>query len=488
MNSKSGKTMSSSVWSACEASAGQVISFLVFLVMARLLNVADFGVIALANIYILFAQYLVFQGLGQAIVQFQDLDEEHLSTAFWINLGLGLILAAGTFCSAGLLAVWFSQPALAGVLRLLSPILILAALADIQTNLLARRMQFKSLALRTLLSYTMGGVVGIGMALKGFGVWSFCGQQLVIWLVNLVALWAASEWRPRLNFSPDKARRLLKFGSNLLWVDLVGLAYRRVDQVLVGRFAGSQMLGFYAVGSRVSSLVGEVLIRSFARVSLSTLSRLQDDAARFTAMLYRIFEMQWAIILPVALGAALLAGEIVEAFFGAAWVSAVPVMQVLLLGIPFEALSAVHFSALIARGHPRWCSILTTFHALLNLLFCGLAIRHGSGAVAWAVTLRAVVIYPLEILAVKRVLPLSVRHVAGALLPLLGAVGIMAAGVYFIGQTVPASLPVSVRLGIGILVGAVLYVLALVVLKPRLTRELWSYRRLLMPMPKWSAP
>jgi hypothetical protein len=122
------------------------------------------------------------------------------------------------------------------------------------------------------------------------------------------------------------------------------------------------------------------------------------------------------------------------------------------------------------------------------LLLCVLAIRHGSSAVAWAVTIRAVVIYPLEILAVKRVLPLSGRSVAKALLPLAGAVGVMAGGVYLTVQTLPANLPAMLRLGATVLMGATLYLLTLVLLKPKLMRDLWSYRRLLPLLPKLSSP
>jgi len=473
------QTISSSLWSGIEAFAGQGISFAVFFILARLLSPSDFGLIALANIYVLVVQYLIFQGLGQAILQFEDLDEEHLSTIFWLHLALGVLFCGLTFVAGGWVSVWFGAPGLSAILQMMTPIFLLAALTDVQNNLLGRRMNFKSLALRTLVSSAVGGVVGIGMAVAGFGVWSFVGQQVATWVINLAILWTASEWRPRFFFSQTKAGQLLRFGSNLLWVDLVGLASRRVDQLFVGRFFGASALGFYAVGSRVSSLVGEVMIRSLSRVSVSGLSRLQHDAARFTQALYAIFELQIAVILPVAIGAALLAGDVVRLFFGAQWEAAVPVMQVLLLAAPFEAMSAVHCSALISRGQPRWCSLLTTGHAVVNLLLCWLAASHGPTAVAVAVAVRAALLYPLEVIAVKRVVPLSGTRVFKELWPLFAATLLMALGVSFVSRLFGETGPLSLRLTAAVATGAAIYTAALTALKPRLAQEIWSYRRFL---------
>ncbi len=460
-----------------ESFAGQAIAFLVFLLMARLLSPADFGLIALANIYVLIVQYLIFQGLGQAIIQFEDLDDEHLNTVFWINLAAAFGFVFLTWVLSDSIADWFSAPALALILKSLSPIFILAALTDVQNNLLTRHLQFKALALRTLISYAMGGAVGITFASLGFGVWSFVAQQLTVWLINFISLWTASTWRPQWMFSKPKAKRLLAFGVNLLGVDLMNLASKRSDQSVVGRSLGPQALGFYAVGARVSSLVSEILVKSLSRVTLSGLSRLQNETERFLGALYRIFEMQIVIALPAATGMALLANPIVQLCFGAKWLPGVPIMQVLLLAIPFEALSAVHFSALVALGRPRSCSILMTLHALVNILFCVLAASHGVLAIAGAVALRVLILYPLEVWAVKQIIPLSILRVLQSLAPILLATVSMA----LITHTILRITPVAgiAQLIVGITVGTAAYTGTLALVQPRLIRELWQIKKIL---------
>ena len=397
-------------WSALESLSGQAISFVVFLVMARLLTPADFGVVAIANIYVLIVQFFIFQGLGQAIIQFEDLDDAHLNTVFWINLAVGGTFFAATLLSAGVIGVAFHSPSLAPILRGLSPVFILAALTDVQNNLLTRKLQFRALAFRTFFSYLLGGIVGVILAWKNFGAWSLVGQQLTVWLINLLALWTSSAWRPSLTFCPARSRRLLRFGVQILWVDILSLVNRRADQLFIGKFLGPITVGFYAVGSRVAMLVSEVLARSFSRVSFSALSRIQNDAARFRNALLEIVEMQSAIIFPAAIGLALVTPEVVQICFGPKWNSAIPIMQILLLACPLDALSGAHQAALVSQGKPSGSSQLATAHAVTNLIGFAIAIHWGALAVATAFSARAVLLFPVELFALHRALAFPIAH------------------------------------------------------------------------------
>ena len=468
------KTVQGVAWSGVEGLSGQAISFLVFIVLARFLSSRDFGVVAIANLYVLIAQFFVFQGLGQAIIQFEDLDEKHLDTVFWLNLSVGCFILLVTNVIAVPVAAWFAMPGLAAILRGLSPIFVLAALTDVQNNLLTRRLQFRQLALRTLTSYLAGGIVGIGLAWEGAGAWSLVGQQVTIWAVNLVALWTASTWRPGFDFCPQRAKRLSRFGVKLLWVDLTGLLNRRADQLFVGKFLGAAAVGFYAVGARVATLLSEVLIRSLARVSVSALSRLQDQAERFTAAFYQIVEMQSVFVLPATIGLALLAPDVVHLFFGVKWEASVPIMQVLLLACPFEALSAIHQSVLVARGRPAWCSAIATVHAAVNVLAFAVAIHWGARAVAIAFSARAALLYPLELMVLRRVAGISILKTLALFTPQILAVLVMAAAVYGLRRQWTSG-AAGARLGVLIAIGALVYGAVLQLLNRRVSGELWTY-------------
>jgi len=464
-------------WSALESFGGQAISFLVFLVLARLLSARDFGIIAIANIFVLIAQYLIFQGLGQAILQFEDLDDAHLDTVFWINLAIGVALLLATLAGASAAESWIRTPGLGPILRGLAPVLLLAALTDVPNNLLTRELRFRRLASRTLVSYAAGAAAAIFSATRGAGAWSLVAQQLTIWLVNFLMLWTATPWRPRLHFCPARAGRLLRFGSHLLWADLVGLVNRRSDQLFVSRFFGPIIGGFYSVGARVASLVSEVLVRSFGRVTVSLLSRLQNDGARFNAAVYEAAEMQSALILPAAVGLAIVAPDVCALFIGPKWAPAVPIMQALLLACPFDALSTVHQSTLVARGRPHWCSSLSTAHALANVALFALLIHWGPLAVAAGYAIRAMLLYMVELLVLRHVAALSPARFLRLLSPQAGAALLMAGALLLTREHLKYA-PPPILLGISILTGAATYAGAAALLNPRLVAELWSYRLL----------
>ncbi|HEX8372231.1 MAG TPA: lipopolysaccharide biosynthesis protein [Chthoniobacterales bacterium] len=459
-------------WSAAESIAGQTISFLLFLVLARLLAPADFGVVAVANLCVMVIQSFIFLGMGQAIVQFSDLDEQHLDTVFYINLFSGLFFFVLTITASSILGQWFQTPLLASVLCWLSPVFLIAGLTDVQNNLLVREMNFRALALRTLLSYVAGGIVGVVMAVKGAGVWSLVGQQLTTAFMNLVVLWTASRWRPGLKFSSSRAKVLSRFGMHMMWVDLVGMVNRRADQFVVGKFIGPVQVGFYAVGARVSMLITEVMSKSVARVTLSALSRLQDDMVRFRSVLLEMTEMQTAVVFPTAIGLALVAPEVMQIFFGSKWAASVPVMQALVLACPFEALSGAHQSALVAKGKPQLSSILTSVHAVLNVIAVALAVHWGTTAVAAAFLIRALIMYPVELIVLHKAIDLPVGQVLRLLIPQVVASAVMAAIVALVQRALSVDTPILLRLVLAIASGAAVYMVVLFILNPTLLKRM----------------
>jgi PST family polysaccharide transporter len=471
--------MRAASWAAIESMGGQCISFIVFLVMARLLTPADFGAVALANIYVAFSQVLIFQGLGQAIVQKADLSPEDLEAAFWINLGFGILVAAATLPVCQPVAEWFHSPGLAGLMRWLSPIFILSALADVQTNLLAREFAYKSLAVRTIVAFSCGGLVGILMARAGYGIWSLVGQQLTVAVFNVALLWTASPWRPRFRFSGAHAWTMWHFGARLMGHEFVSLGSRRSDLFFVGRYLNTVAAGTYAVAARVSTLLNEIVVRSMSRVSLASLARLQGEPAGMGSAFSRIMQMQSCLIFPAAAALSFFAREVVLVTVGPHWVSAVPAMRVLLLAIPLEALSALNAAAIIARGRPGWVSLLTCVHAGFNILLFAIVARWGIVAVATAYLLRAILLYPVELTYLRRLIPISMQQICESCLPPLIAVVAMTALASFIRTLLPAGCPPILLLLAGLPASAAIYGAALAILRRDLIFNTWSDLKML---------
>jgi O-antigen/teichoic acid export membrane protein len=165
-------------WSALESWGRQAISFGVFFLLARLLGPGTFGLVALSSVFLAFLQVFLDQGFSQAIVQRQNLEPEHLDTAFWTNLGVSILLATTSIACAGLVSDLFKEPQITSIIRCSSLGLLLSAFSSVQDAILQRKLAFKALATRSLVGVVIGGVVGVSMAFMGFGVWSLVGQQL----------------------------------------------------------------------------------------------------------------------------------------------------------------------------------------------------------------------------------------------------------------------------------------------------------------------
>ncbi|MCY7278519.1 MAG: oligosaccharide flippase family protein, partial [Phormidesmis sp. CAN_BIN44] len=183
------KAVKGIAWSFIQSYGNQVITLVVFLLLARLLTPEVFGLIALANIFINFIQIFLDQGLGEAIVQRKELEPEHLDTAFWTNVASGAILMSIGLLSADLVAQFFHEPKLSSVIRWLSLSLIIGSLNVVQRALLRRNLAFKTLAIRTLIASLVAAVVGIIMAFQGLGVWSLVGMTLTERIIGTAILW-----------------------------------------------------------------------------------------------------------------------------------------------------------------------------------------------------------------------------------------------------------------------------------------------------------
>lgn len=249
----------------------------VTVVLASMLGPRTFGVVAIATIFIYFLQVFLDQGLATAIVQREDLQEGHLDSAFWMNVGWSIVLAAAAIALSGLWANLNDLPELQDVTIVLSATLVLRGLIIVQQSLLEREMRFKQLALRSNVATLVGGIAGIGLALGGAGVWALVVQQIAFDVVSLGLLWGMSDWRPRFAFSRPHARQLLGYSGSVLFANLAGFLNRRSDALFLGMLFGPTVVGIYRLADRLVDTVLELTMRPIGLVSLPHFSRLQDD-------------------------------------------------------------------------------------------------------------------------------------------------------------------------------------------------------------------
>jgi PST family polysaccharide transporter len=446
-------------WSALRNWGSRIVTLAVWIVLARILSQEAFGLIAAATAYVALVNVFVEQGFVSAIIQREEVEDGHLDTAFWTSVALGVVLAGASVVAAPFVARFFDQPQLGPIIAWMAPALVLAALAGMPQALFERALDYRLLAIREFIAVAVGGVVGVAMAVQGYGVWSLVGWQLSERTASVAVLWAATTWRPGVAVTARHFRDLFSFGINIVGTNLLDYLNNRSDDLIILYVLGPTALGFYEIAYRLFTNGTQLVAQSVSSVAFSTFSRIQGDVARLRRAFYTTTQVASVVAFPLFLGAAALAPQLVELLFGAKWLpQSAQVFQVLAaLGV-LHAVFYFNGPVMLAMGKPHWRLGLNTLNAVANVAVVLAVVQWGIVAVAAAYTVRGYVLAPLQVWVVRRLLRFRVREYMRRLLPALlcslAMAGIVAGAVYLAAGRVGI---VGV-VGGGVLLGAVVYV------------------------------
>ncbi|EAW36468.1 lipopolysaccharide biosynthesis protein [Lyngbya sp. PCC 8106] len=466
------KAIQGVVWSVIQNWGSQAGSLIVFLILARLLTPEAFGLIGLANVFLAFMRIFLEQGFSQALIQRQEIEPEELDTAFWTHVVSGLLLTIISFLLSGFIAGIFDQPKLIPIIQCFSFLFFFKSLSHVHKAILSREFAFKVMAVRTIIGITIGGIVGIVMALSGFGVWSLVSQQFIYEAVEVFIIWGAIDWRPKLRFSFKHLRSLLSFGSNILALKFLSFFNKRTDNLLIGYFLGEVALGYYMIAFRVLEVMNQLLISTTKQVALPTFSRLQTEPERFRQAFYKVTLFTSLIAFPTFLGMIIFTPELVLVLFGEQWLPSVPVMQILAFAGIINAISFFNSSVFIAMGKPSWKLKVSLLNAILNFIACLLAVKSGIVAVAAAYVISSYLGFPVSQWAISKLIHIPVRtylkqFISPAICSLIMIFGIVTFK-YFLINLVDEKILII----LGTAIGIVIYGLSVRVLYPPIFEDL----------------
>lgn len=416
-------------WAFVMTTGQRGIGILLTFVLAAMLGPSDFGLIAMAGAYIIFVEMFVAQGMGAAIIQRKDLKDEHLDSIFWLILSGSVVLALISIAISPWWAAVNDLPRLATVISVLSILIPIKGLTVVQNALLQRKMDFRNLALLTGAASIIGGVVGVAMALSGYGVWSLVAQQLVGSVLATAIMWKVSSWRPRLRFSYRRVRELFGF-SNGVFVSHLGVyTAGQSDAILMGVFFGPIAVGLYRLADRIMDMFLEVATRSIQVVSLPQFASLQDDPPKLRASLLSCIRLSTAITIP---GMTILAvsSDQLMALIDAKWAPAASVLQIVVFMGMAKSVTLFCGPVLLAQGRSKtvaalvWTlAILTTgLIAIVSMTLATADVLQQITAVALSRTGLFIVIYGTATLIVtNRLCGIPLRQLGAAIRPGISA-------------------------------------------------------------------
>lgn len=448
-----GKSIRGVIWSLADKGGSGLISVVVHILLARLLVPEYFGIIAMARVGVEFIGLFKDLGFAQAIIQRDEIDDEHLDTGLWTLFGIGMVLAVIGFACAPLIAMAFEEPELETVFKVLVLQLPIAGTSAIPIALLKRRMRFKVLSVRSLFAVTTGGLVAVVMAFLGFGVWALVAKSLVDACVGAIVLWAAIDWRPAIGYSKRHFKDLFSFGANITASNFVNFFTRQADDIIIGYFLGSRALGFYSVAYEILLALTDLLARTMTGVAFPAFSRLQHETARLKEAFVMSVYGASLLSFPVFFLFAAVAPEFFEVVYGEKWLDSAPIAQILAFVGVLHTAALFNPPILKAKGKPNWEFLLSTVNAIGNV--CGFLIgaQFGVEGVALAFVLWGYFFTPIELYFVHKLVAFEVgdylKKVGRSFFASLSIAGL----VWLLGRATDPWLPVWLKLALMIAAG-----------------------------------
>lgn len=466
-----GKVISNFIWRFAERCGAQLVSFVVSIVLARLLEPSVYGTVALVTVFTTILQVFIDSGLGTALIQKKNADDLDYSSVFYFNFVVCIILYLGMFIAAPYIAKFYGNMSLIPVIRVISLTLIISGVKNIQQAYVSSNMLFKRFFFSTIGGTIVSAFIGIFMAYIGMGVWALVAQQLSNAMIDTMILWITVKWRPKAVFSWERLKSLLAYGWKLLVAVLLDTVYNNLRNLVIGKMYSSADLAFYNQGDKFPKIIVTNINTSIDSVLLPTLSSEQDNKARVKEMTRRAIKTSTYIMAPLMMGLAFCAKTVVELVLTQKWLPCVHFLQIFCITYMFYPVHTANLNAVKAMGRSDIFLKLEIIKKIVGMSLLLSTMWFGVMAMAYSLLVSCVLSQIINSWPNKRLLGYGYLEQLRDLIPGVILAVMMGICVYFIGYI---NLPNIIVLIIQVIVGATIYIVMSIVFKLESFLYLWN--------------
>lgn len=450
------KVIKGLIWTYAERMLAQLISLVVTIILARLIDPEDYGVIAIVTVFIVIADTFAVNGLGNALIQKKEADHLDFSTVFYFNVGFSILLYVILFLAAIPIAAFYDKQVLTPVLRVMSLRIPIAAINSVQQAYVSRRMEFKKFFYATLAGTLISAILGIMMAYTGFGIWALVAQYMSNTIIDTIVLWLVVKWRPGREFSWKRMRGLYSYGWKVLATSILISIYGNIQDLIIGKKFSASDLAYSNKGRQFPSLVSTNINTSLSKVLFPAISEVQDDIIMVKILTRKAIAVGVYILSPILIGLAVVSHTFVKILLTDKWLPCVPYLQIMCVVFLLQPIQTASIQAMKALGESGMYLRLEIIKKIGNIVillasvFCFnsvLAIVMGSLA---AEVYSTIINLPVN----KRLIGYSYREQAEDVVPTLVLSVIMAIAVIIAGQYIEN---IYLKFIIQICIGGVLY-------------------------------
>lgn len=449
------KVIKNFFWRFAERCGAQIVTFIVSIVLARILSPEDYGQIALITVFTAIMQVFVDSGLGTALIQKKDADDLDFSSVFYFNFVVCLILYAIMFMAAPEIANFYNDFSLTPIIRVISLTIVISGVKGIQQSYVSRNMLFKRFFYATLGGTVFSAFFGIGLAYAGFGVWAIVAQQLSNTTIDTLILWLTVKWRPQKMFSWERLKALLSFGWKMLVSAILDTIYGNIRSLIIGKMYSSAELAYYNQGDKMPCVIVSNINTSIDSVLLPTMANAQDDCTRIKEMTRRAIKMSTYAMAPLMMGLAFCAEPIIKLVLTDKWLPCVPYLRIFCITYMFYPIHTANLNAIKAMGRGDMFLKLEIAKKVVGIFLLISTMNFGVMIMTYSLLVGSVLNQIINSWPNRKLLHYGYGEQIKDILPsILLAVG-MGICVYFVGLI---HLPTIIVLLIQICLGAIIYI------------------------------
>ncbi len=445
---------SNALWRLGERVCAQGVNFIVSVVLARILSPDEYGLCALTMTFTTILSVFITSGLGTALIQRKDIDNLDCSTALWANIGIGLFLYALLFFAAPFISSFFNQEHMTPVLRVLGLTLVIGSLNAIQQARISRKMQFKKFFKATITGTIISAFIGIGMAVRGMGVWALVGQYLSNQVIDTIFLWFTIKWKPEFKFSFKRLKPLYSFGWRAYGAQMIETLYNNLRSILIGRYYSADQLAFYNKGRHIPSLINLNTTNAVQSVLFPAYAKKADNRPELKKMIRRAISLSTYFIFPCMAGLALVSDSLIQFLYTAKWLQAAPYLRICCFFYALQPMQLINLQAILAIGRSDLSLKLEIIKKAVTVTVLVICIHISMYATAFCAIPLSVFALIVNTFPARKEFDYSLRQQLKDVIPQLLMTAVMGGCVFLAGEIQGSN---TVRLLVQIATGVLVY-------------------------------
>jgi teichuronic acid exporter len=471
-NSLKSQTIYALTWSLVESLSMRAIEFLVGVFLARLLYPEQFGLIAMLTIFISIAQAFSESGFGAALVQKKDATHIDSCSIFYFNIVIGVLVTGLLYLSAPGIARFYQQPDLTLLTRALSITILINSFGLVQNSLLTKQINFKAHTKISLMANIPAGILGVTLALKGFGVWSLAIMEISRSIFRTISLWLINTWRPKLIFSLESLRVLFGFGSKVLITGIINRIFENIYFMVIGKIFSARDLGYYSRAKALEEFPSQNLSYMVGRVTFPVFSTIQDDSERLKRGMKKALTFLAFVNFPMMIGLMLISRPLIIVLLTEKWEASILYLQLLCLGGLLFPINLINLNVIQALGRSDLNLRIEIIKKIFVVLNIAITWRWGISAMIMGMILFTVIAVYLNSYYTNVLIGYSIFEQSKDMFIYLVISGLMGILVFGIGQ-----FPFNaewVRLATQVILGGIIYLSLCKLFRLEAFIEIWE--------------